>query len=180
LRGDSTTTFTQLAALQADSAPESRISARSVHALHAGLSGNTAAAAESLLALERTHGDSLPKVWGAFAADRLLGAQWLTQHGRYADADSLLRFTQAAVNDDPFVAASAIVGAALLQRSRIAEGLGDREGAVELARSFLLAYDLAPPAAKPWVDEARDRIRRLGGPPDAPATRETPVRPPRR
>ena len=30
-----------------------------------------------------------------------------------------------------------------------------------------------------WVDEARDRIKRLDGTPDAPPSRETPVRAPR-
>ena len=80
------------------------------------------------------------------------------------------------MNDDPFFVANAIVGAALLQRARIAEGLGDRKRAVELAQSFLLAYDLAPPAAKQWVDDAHDIIKRLGSPTDLPRSRETPVR----
>ena len=180
LRDDSAGMNEQLTRLRADTSSEARIAARSIWALHAGRTGNTAVAAESLLMLERTHGDSRPKVWAAFGADRLLGARWLSENGRHAEADSLLRFTQAEVNTDPALVASVMVGAALLQRARIAEGLGERDRAAELARSFLLAYDLPSPAAKPWVDEAHDIVKRLGGPTDLPRSRETPVRPPRR
>ena len=179
LRGDSAAVSEQLAELQRDTSAIFRIASRSVRGLRLGLAGDTAAAAESLLVLERAHGDSMPKVWAAFAANRLMAAKWLTDLGRYAEADSLLQFSQGFVTHAA-VAAELIAGPNYLQRSRIAEGLGDRERAAELARIFLAAYDLPSPAAKLWVDEARDRLSRFGGSPDAQRPRETPVRTPRR
>ena len=162
---------TQVAELRSDTTRYARIAMRSIRALGLGFSGNTAAAGESLLVLERMHGDSTGKVWGAFAADRLLGAQWLTEHGKPAAADSLLRFTQGWAIAGMAGAAYPIAGAAHLQRSRIAESMGNRDKAVEYSRIFLAAYDLPSPRAKAWVDEAKARIKRLGGTVDnVPAT----------
>jgi hypothetical protein len=177
LRGDTTLVREQLALLQHDTTAESRIAARSVRALTLGFSGNTSAAAESLLTLERVHGDSLPKVWAAFAANRLLGSQWLTQHGRLATADSLIRFTQGFNAGDEAKASYLVHAAVQLQRSRIAEGMGDGPRAAREARIFLAAYDLPSSAARPWVDEARERARRFGGYPDTGRAREARVRP---
>jgi hypothetical protein len=162
LRGDSTAYRRHLSTLAADTFPTSHIATRSLRAIAAGRGGSHAAAAESLLVLERTHGENAPKVWGAFAADRLLAAQWLSDEKRYEAADSLLRFTQAFAITGTSEAAQAIFAPAYLQRSRIAEGLGNTEAAVRFATVFLAAFDKAPASQKPLLDEARNRIARLG------------------
>jgi hypothetical protein len=51
---------------------------------------------------------------------------------------------------------------ARLLRSRIAEGLGQRERAIEFARIFLVTFDKAGPVADGRIEEARERITRLG------------------
>jgi len=163
LRGDSAMLRTQLAALAKDTLAEARIASRSLRALGVGRAGKTAAAAESLLVLERQHGEYAPKVWGAFAADRLLAAQWLTDRGKPAPADSLLEFTRGYVIGPQLRATWPVFAAAQLQRSRIAEALGRREDAVFYATLFTHVYDLAPPAQRAGLDEAKQRIERLGG-----------------
>ena len=102
------------------------------------------------------------------AADRLLGARWLADEKHYAPADSLLRFTRGGIITGTAEAAWPIFAAAQLLRSEIAEAMGNREDAIAFASIFLASYDLAPPAHKPLLDEARQRITRLGGRLDAP------------
>ena len=57
--------------------------------------------------------------------------------------------------------AQTVFAPAQLVRSRIAEGRGDTTAAIQFARIFLNNFDLAPPAQKPLLDEARSRIARL-------------------
>jgi len=174
VRGDSALFRAQLAAIPRDTVAAARIAARSLRALALGLGGKRGAAAESLLALEREHGENPPKVWGAFAADRLLGAQWLEESKRYAQADSLLEFTRGFVIGTPLSAAWPVFAAAQLERSRIAEGMGNRDEAVRYATIFVRAYDLAPEAHRAQIDEAKQRIARLGGTLDAPTAPRAP------
>jgi hypothetical protein len=162
-RGDSTTLRAQLAAFVGDTSAQARIAARSLRALSAGLGGKRAVAAESLLAVEREHGEHAPKVWGAFAIDRLLGAQWLTEARRYAPADSLLEFTRGYIIWTTASAALPVFGAAQLQRSRIAEAMGNRDEAIRYATIFLRAYDLSPEKHQEAITEAQQRVARLGG-----------------
>jgi TolB-like protein len=175
VRGDSALYREQVGTLTRDTTVAARIAARSVRAIAAGRAGATAAAAESLLVLEREHGENAPKVWGAFAADRLLGAQWLADARRFAPADSLLRFTRGFIITGTNEAAWPIFASAQLLRSRVAEGMGRKDDAIMFATLFLRVFDLAPPSQKALTDEARQRIARLGGPADTVAT--TPVRP---
>ncbi|MDQ8165291.1 MAG: serine/threonine-protein kinase [Gemmatimonadota bacterium] len=172
LRGDSALVREQTNSLRTDTTAGARIALRSIRALGLGFGGNTAAAADSLAAIERVHADSAPKVWGAFAANRLMASQWLTDHGKPALADSLIRFTQGTVITSTALAAFPISGAANLQRSRIAEAMGDPTRAVAEAKLFLATYDKPSPRAKPWVTEAEERIRRMGGSVE-PAPRKT-------
>jgi hypothetical protein len=93
------------------------------------------------------------------------------EQGRYAPADSLLL--------DPPLLFSPILsqvtfGKTMLLRSEIAEVLGKKDDAIGFAKTFLAAFDMAPPAAKPWLDQARDRVKRLGGHLNAP--RASPLR----
>jgi hypothetical protein len=102
-------------------------------------------------------------VWGAFAADRLFGSQWLTESKRYAPADSLLEFTRGYIIWSTASAAWPVFAAAQLQRSRIAEAMGNREEAIRYATIFIRAYDLSPEKHREVLDEAQQRIARLGG-----------------
>ena len=174
VRGDSAALREQVAELRRESLPAAAIAVRSLGAIGLGRGGNTAAAAESLLVLERSHGDSFPKAWAAFGIDRLLAAQWLTENQRFAPADSLLRFTEGYTLGQTYESAVSILAAAQLQRSRIAEGLGDKVAAVRFAQAFVALYDMAAPEAKPQLDEARARITRLVGSPDSPKTTKVP------
>ncbi len=174
VRGDSAVFRTQLAAVAGDTTVYARIAVRSLRALALGLGGRRTVAAESLLALEREHGEHAPKVWGAFAADRLLGAQWLTEAKRYLPADSLLEFTRGYVLTQTAAAAWPVYAAAQLQRSRIAEALGNRDEAIRNATIFVRAYDLAPAAHRAQIEEAQQRIARLGGKLDAARVRQVP------
>src|SRR5262249_32844283 len=136
LRGDSAATRAQLAALAKDTTPEARLAVRSVHALELGFVGKRAVAAESLVTIERQHGEYGPKVWAAFAGDRLMASQWFTELGKPALADSLLEFTRGYVIGLTLRAAWPVFAAAQLQRSRIAEALGRREDAIFYATLF--------------------------------------------
>jgi hypothetical protein len=113
------------------------------------------------LVLERQHGQGTARVWGAVSADRLLAAQWLTDHKRYAEADSLLYFTRGFTFGLQGEAGEAIFAPAQLIRSRIAEGMGNNAAAVRFAQIFLDSFDKAPASQKPLVDEAKNRIARL-------------------
>jgi len=170
LRGDSVAFRTQLGALAAGTSANASIAARSLRAIRLGRSGalpgpagaTQRAAAESLLVLERQHADQEPKVYGAFAADRLLASQWLTDAGRYAAADSLLRFTEGYPLGVAIEVTHAIFAPAVLQRSRIAEAQRRTDAAVRFARLFLSAFDMAPSSQQALIDEARWRVTRLG------------------
>jgi hypothetical protein len=95
--------------------------------------------------------------------NRLLAAQWLAEGQRYAPADSLLRFVAPFTVTATSEAASAVSTPALLVKSRIFEGLGNHDMAVRHAKAFLAAFDRAPASQQPLLDEARQRIARLGG-----------------
>jgi hypothetical protein len=174
LRGDSSALRSQLAAFAADTGVTARIAARSVRALEMGLSGNRAQAAESLLVLERYQGETGPRVWGDFAGDRLLAAQWLTELGKPALADSLLEFTRGYLIGPTMEVAWPVFGAAQLQRSRIAEATGRRDDAIRFATIFTHAYDLAPATHQAQMDEANQRIERLSRGSDAVKPRKIP------
>ncbi len=177
LRGDSLAYHRQLSVLSADTAAMARIAVRSLRGIRMGRSGHRAAAAESLLILERQHGERRPKVWTALAADRLLAAQWLAEQKRFAAADSLLQFTDAWVLEDAYDVAHAIFALAQLQRSRNAEGMGNAEAAVQFASLFLYAFDKAPSSQRALIVEARSRVARRGR--HDSADRQPSLRPPR-
>jgi TolB-like protein len=165
-RGDSTMLRAQLSELARDTSARARTALRSLRALALGRGGNRNAAAESLLVIEREHGERRTPmvVWAAYAADRILGAGWLSEAHRYAPADSLLRYTRGLpASFESGDVSQATYGTAQLLRSRIAEGMGRNEDAIAFARIFLAAFDRAPPGARGLRDEAYERIRRLGG-----------------
>jgi hypothetical protein len=168
-RGDTTLFRAELDALGSDTTVLARTASRSLKALRLGRLGGQpgrAAAAESLLVLERDQGEHFrQRLLIALIGDRIVGAQWLVEQGRYAPADSLLL--------DPPLLFSPILsqvtfGKTMLLRSEIAEVLGKKDDAIGFAKTFLAAFDMAPPAAKPWLDQARDRVKRLGGHLNAP------------
>jgi hypothetical protein len=161
LRKDTASFRHQLQVLDAMSSAESRIARRSLRAVATGLSGNSRIAAESLLALEREHGDYQTKVWSAMSADRLLGAIWLTDHGRLAPADSLLRFVQGLSMIEQSQASHPVVSLAYLQRARIAQKPGNNNDAVLFAKIFLLLFDRGPASQQALIEEARVIIDRL-------------------
>jgi len=154
------------------------LASRSLRAVGQGFAGQTAAAAESLLVVERRVGDMLgPMVWTIAAADRILGAEWLSKAGRHAPADSLLRFTRAysVFGEVREVAIQPVYATANFLRSRIAEDLGQRERAIEFARIFLVMSDRAKGAkVQARIEEARERIRLMGGSVDGEAVRPVP------
>ncbi|MDH5234491.1 MAG: hypothetical protein OEW77_05980, partial [Gemmatimonadota bacterium] len=110
-------------------------------------------------------GESLTgQSWWMLAGNRVIGAEWLAEAGRFAPADSLMRFTRSyAIAQAEGQAIEATYGASQLLRSRISEGLGNRVDAIAYARIFLAAFDKGGPEAQGRVKEARDRITRLGG-----------------
>lgn len=168
LRGDTSSVRRQLVAFSRDTSRRARFAARSLRGLMTGVDGNHAAAAESLLVLERAHGDSTFKLYAAFGVDRIMAAQWLTESKQYAAADSLLSFTMGGGIGVAGNVAATLFAHATLQRSRIAEALGRRDDAVRFASVFANLYDLAQPSERPLVVEARQRMERLGAKLDAP------------
>jgi hypothetical protein len=169
-RGDTTLFRAELDALGRDTTALALTACRSLNALRLGRRGGQpgrAAAAESLLVLERDNGEHFrqPPLWVALVADRIVGAQWLVEQGRYAPADSLLLYSRTlVVGDTDFLVMQQVTfGRTILLRSQIAEALGNTEDAIAFAKTFLVTFDKAPPAAKPWLDQARGRITRLGG-----------------
>ena len=176
LRGDSALLLAQLTELARDTTAGAQIAARSLEAIRLGRSGKHREAAESLLVIEGEHGEWRHRwLWAPLAADRILGAEWLIESGRFALADSLLRFTRGLFFEPGAALSSqATFGHAQLLRSRIAEALGNKDDAIAFARIFLATFDMAPPVADQRLDEARARITRLGGRFDEPHA--TPVR----
>ena len=168
LRGDSATAKAKLAMFARDTSRRGRFAERSLRALMLGVGGNRAAAAESLLVLERAHGDSTFKLLAAFGVDRILASQWLSESKQYAAADSLLSFTMGGAIGGMGDVATTLFAHATLQRSRIAEALGRRDDAIRFASVFANLYDLATPDLQPLVAEARQRVERLGGKLDGP------------
>ena len=163
-RGDSAALRTRVTELSRDTSLAAKIAGRSLRALGMGFGGNTVGAADSLLVLEREHGDlRRVKVWGAFGADRLFGAQWLTMTNRFAPADSLLRFSEGLPVGPHEETVIPLLPAVLLERSRIAEGMGNTAAALRFAESFLAIFDKAPDVAKPRIEEAKQRVERLRG-----------------
>ena len=165
-RGDSAMLREQLAKLTADTSAAASTAARSLRALRLGRSGDQAAAAESLLVIERQHAERRGggPMFTVLAANRIMGADWLAAAGRPAPADSLLRYTRAFHSvSEHAVVNGATFGAAQLLRSRIAEQMGDQPRAIEFARIFVATFDRAGPEAAGRLAEARDRITRMGG-----------------
>ena len=161
-RGDSVALRARVAELTRDTSLAAKIAVRSLRAIGQGFAGNMASAGDSLLVLEREHGDlRLVKVYGAFGADRLLGAQWLTSQKNLAPADSLLRFADGVPLGAHSTAVFPLEAAILLERSRIAEGMGNKAAALRFAQSFLILFDKAPDVAKPRIEEAKQRVARL-------------------
>jgi serine/threonine-protein kinase len=179
-RGDLPSYRARVADLAKDTTYSARLARRSLEALKLGRGGSPDQAAESLRVIEREHGERVRgRLWVVLAADRILGAKWLTESGRSAAAEPLLRYTRGIiVGQDQPVVTQATFGLAQLLRSRIAEDAGNKQDAIDFAKIFLTTFDLAPTdVAKPWRDEARKRIERLGGTVDAPAAVPVRVRP---
>ena len=181
-RGDTTLFRAELDALGRDTTVVARTASRSLNALRLGRLGGQrgrAAAAESLLVLERDQGEHFRQepLWVALVADRIVGAQWLVEQRRYAPADSLLLYPQVFLRGPEHMMMSQVTfGMTMLLRSEIAEKLDNKQDAIAFAKTFLVTFDMAPPAAKPWLDQARDRITRLGGHLDAPQAAPVRVR----
>lgn len=162
LRNDSSAYAAHLVSLRGDASAPARIALRSLQAIADGRAGHHSRAADSLLAIEHLNWNGLvAPALGAFAANRLLGAQWLADAGRYAEADSLLRFTRGFIIWQQAEVTQPIYAFSQLVRSRISEGLGNTEDAVLYARIFLSVFDRAPPSQHVLIDEARQRIARL-------------------
>jgi len=180
-RGDTTLFRAELDALGRDPTALARTASRSLNALSLGRLGGQpgrAAAAESLLVLERDNGEHFrQRLMVALVADRIVGAQWLVEQGRYAPADSLLLYPRVFLAGwEHGIMSQVTFGKTMLLRSQIAEALGNKENAIEFAKTFLATFDMAPPAAKPWLDQARDRVTRLGGHLHAPQASPVSVR----
>jgi hypothetical protein len=60
-------------------------------------------------------------------------------------------------------------GPMYLERGRIREALGQKEGARHDYQQFLQRYDMAVPAHRHLVDEAQGALRRLAGQADEPS-----------
>ena len=129
------------------------------HRLH--LSGQRAAAADSLLAVESDIGErgATPFTTGI---GRITAARWLQAEGRNADASRLMLWHEGFPASRPFLAARHMMqGLALFERARIAEATGDIEGARRFLSEFLVRFDLPMAAHRPLIDQAREALTRL-------------------
>jgi hypothetical protein len=162
LRGDSTAVREAMAALRADTSARASYVMRSLRGLSLGFGGNHAAAAESLYAIEGPDRGVPGRDEAASPLDRLIAARWLEDAHKPAMADSLLVFTNSSyftrTSPPPY---ACILMLAQLERSRIAETLGRNKEAVRYAQRFVAMYDMPPPAHRPLVAEARERVARL-------------------
>ncbi len=90
--------------------------------------------------------------------DRLVAAQLLAARDRAAEAAPLLERWRPVDFLDP------TEGPWWLERARLADRLGNRERALEAYRFVAELWRAADPELQPYVEEARDGVRRLGEP----------------
>jgi hypothetical protein len=101
--------------------------------------------------------DALPDsaCFGGCAIDQLVHIQLLAARGRVADAAALI--------ERPQLGAWVADVLRALERGRVNERLGNRERAIAGYEFVLEAWRNADPELKPYVDEARAALARLGG-----------------
>ncbi len=130
--------------------------------------GYIAPAAHAYLALARGDStealrlfDALPDTacFGACVIDDLVHVQLLAARGRYVDART--RLERPPVGFSPGLLPVEVLRA--LERGRVYERLGDREGAMAGYSLVVDAWRNADPELKTYVDEARAALGRLGG-----------------
>jgi tetratricopeptide (TPR) repeat protein len=130
--------------------------------------GYLAAAGHAFLALARGDSaealrlfDALPDTacFGACMIDDLVHVQLLAARGRYADAKA--RLERPPVGFSPGLLPVEVLRG--LERGRVYERLGDREGAIAGYSLVVQAWRNADPELKTYVDEARAALARLGG-----------------
>jgi len=130
--------------------------------------GYLASASHAFLALARGDSaealrlfDALPDTacFGACVIDDLVHVQLLAARGRFADAKA--RLERPPVGFSPGLLPIEVLRA--LERGRVYERLGDREGAIAGYSLVVDAWRNADPELKTYVDEARAALLRLGG-----------------
>jgi len=130
--------------------------------------GYLAAASHAFLALARGDStealrlfDALPDsaCFGACVIDDLVHVQLLAARGRFADAKA--RLDRPPVGFSPGLLPIEVLRG--LERGRVYERLGDREGAIAGYSLVVAAWRNPDPELKTYVDEARAALARLGG-----------------
>lgn len=130
--------------------------------------GYLAAASNAFLALARSDTtealqlfDALPDTacFGACVIDDLVHVQLLAARGRYADAKA--RLERPPVGFSPGLLPIEVLRG--LERGRVYERLGDRDGAIAGYSLVVEAWRNPDPELKAYVDEARAALARLGG-----------------
>jgi len=130
--------------------------------------GYLASASHAFLALARGDSaqalrlfDALPDTacFGACVIDDLVHMQLLVARGRFADARA--RLERPPVGFSPGLLPMEVLRG--LERGRVYERLGDRENAIAGYSLVVDAWRNADPELKPYVDEARAALARLGG-----------------
>jgi len=137
---------------------------RSLAALELGTSGKTAAAADSLSALEGERAQqSVPRSEEApfvNGVDRLAAAEWFMASGDAATAARLLWWHTAHRGNRSRIASIVFKAPAEFAQAGAAAALGDSAFATAMYRRFLERYDLPPPAHHARVAQAREWLAR--------------------
>ena len=141
---------------------------RSLGALDAALRGATREAGAAMAALEWEQAAlNAPDFMNhplVVPLDRLAGARWLAASGDTEQAQRLLGWADGAILLHPSTPYTLMVaGLADLERGRNEERLGHGATAAGYYREFLRRYDRPVRGHLPLVEEARVRLRELGG-----------------
>jgi hypothetical protein len=151
-------------ALRADTMPLARSLERSLAALEMGLSGKYRPAADSMVALVRAISEGNLCCNGPFdAVNRLAASRWLLAVGDTVAARTIIGELDLADGRMVYFG-----GPLYLARARMNEALGRKEEARSDYAEFLRRYDLPAETNRHLVQEAREALRRLGGPLDEP------------
>jgi tetratricopeptide (TPR) repeat protein len=152
-------------ALWADTAWFVKSFERSLAAFELGLAGKYRPAADSMVALVRAVAERRGVCCtGAFdAVNRLAASRWLLAAGDTGAAGKIIGELDLADAQQIFFG-----GPMYLARARINEALGHKEESRSDYAQFLRRYDLPAETNRYLVQEAREALRRLGGPLDEP------------
>ncbi len=137
---------------------------RALAAFRLELGGDAAAAADSLLGIERHRGDGALFDYFPVPFIRLAAGRLMADQGRAATADTLLSYYQTAIASVPSqLVLKQSAALATLERARAWDRAGDTVRAARFYREFLRMYDMPPVRHQAYIDEAESVLASLSG-----------------